>query len=111
MAASRYTVKLKVRPFYPWDDRKSHLPSFKGSLLYRAWTKFVAEQNEGWVMAPTGQPHVSQTVVAMALKEYGGRISKEQCTFGDYGRMQDWYRLIEFKKSEGLSMFLLRYGG
>lgn len=108
MASSRYTVKLKVRPFYPWEV---HLDDPDNSLVYKAWVKFVQEQNTDWVMPVTGQPHVSQTVVAAALKEYNGRIGKETTEFDpNHGRMSDWYRMIEFKEGEGLSMFILRYG-
>jgi hypothetical protein len=45
----------------------------------------------------------------MALKDYDGRICKEQCSFDD-SRLQDWFRMIEFKEGEGFSMFILRYG-
>lgn len=108
MASSRYTVKLKVRPFYPWHSHHDDYPNL--TLLYKAWVKFVEEQNKGWVMPVTGRDHVSQTVVSAALREYNGRIGKEFSTHTVSGQLVDWYRYIEFKEGEGLSMFILRYG-
>lgn len=106
MASSRYTISLKIRPYYPWRPYET---TEENSILAHAWFNIVLEKNAEWIKPVTGQDHVSQTVMSAALKEFGGRITKEFVSFKPSGWMDHHYRTVDFKDEDGFSMFLLRY--
>lgn len=110
MAATRYTVKLKCRPFYPWEKPNGEYVYDNDSLLRKAWDNYVSEMNRSWEPKPTGPPYVSIEHMNNGLKEFGGRVGKEESRFGTGGWMTDWFREVQFKEGEGLSYFILKYG-
>lgn len=107
MASARYTVKLKCRPFYPWEKPNGEYVHDNDSLLRKAWDNYVKDMNESWVPKPTGPPYVSIEHMNHGLKEFGGRMGKEE-----RGGIRPliWFREVQFKEGEGLSYFILKYG-